>query len=236
MSSIFEQYKEQNYPYKFAGSIHMHTIAGGVPLNPATLEGHLKRKVAAPDDLIRQEVAEIMAERGLTAEEAIEEAAKLKGLVGFTDSDNGYWVAGANLKACIVEAASIAAAAGRIKARGWGQTSSNKGVQSWLKEHVFVVENQLFLGVGEPTEVRQSFIHKVTPKGPVSAIQYTEIVEGCDIAFHVESDWDGTEEDWAAIWLTAEQNGFGASRSRGFGTFEVREWAAEKKGKKLKVA
>lgn len=222
-SSVFEQYKRKNYPHRFAATIRLDSIAGGVPLNPAVLEGHLKRKIAAPDDLIRAEVASIMIDRGSTAEEAVEEAARMKGFVGFTsDPEKGYWIAGANLKACIVEAGCIAAAAERVGYQNWGRT--NKGIQGWLKEHVFVEEDRLYLGVHEPNEVKQSFIHKKTAKGLISAIQYTELVYGAEISFTIESDWDGKEADWAAIWLTAEQNGLGASRSRGYGTFKVIKW------------
>ena len=36
-----------------------------------------------------------------------------------------------------------------------------------------------------------------------------------------------TAKEWAAIWLTAEKNGIGASRSQGFGTFKVVAWDKE---------
>lgn len=233
--SVFARYHERNYPYRYQGVLSMHSIAGGVPLNPNVLEGHIKRKIDAPDDIVRAHVAEIMVERadeGVTYEQAVEEAAKNKGWVGFAKDKRGIYVPGAHLKACIVEAACIAAAAGRIKAKGWGQTSSNKGVQSWLAEHIFVIDDRLYLGVEEPTEVNQSFIHKKTAKGPISAVQYTEIVRDCAIPFTLETDHGMDDADWAAIWTTAEHNGFGASRKRGYGTFDVTQWENTAKGAK----
>jgi hypothetical protein len=232
--SVFQEYHERNYPFRYKGALLMDSIAGGVPLNPNVLEGHIKRKIDAPDDLVRAHVAKIIedrAEEGVTYEEAVEEAAKNKGMVGFAKDETSLYVPGAHLKACIVEAACIAAAAGRIKARGWGQTSSNKGIQSWLAEHIFVIEDKLSLGVDEPTEVNQSFIHKKTAKGPISAVQYTEIVRGCEIPFTLETDHGMDDADWAAIWTTAEHNAFGASRKRGYGTFKVVEWTNMASGK-----
>lgn len=223
---VFEKYESRQYPYRYQAKLAVKSIAGGCPADPKVAEGHIKRKIAASDDLIRAEVAEMMVERGLPADEAAETIAGLKGLVVFrTDPEFGLWIPGANLKACLKEAASIAAAAGRLKKSGWGKTSHNKGILSWLAEHVFVVEDRLYLGVTEPTEVAQSFIHKTTPKGPVSAIQYTEVVRDCEITCTVETDQDFSEEEWAAIWLTAEHNGLGAARKMGYGLFEVVEWS-----------
>jgi len=237
MTSIFEPYRRKNYPYVFVASIHLHTIAGGVPLNETILEGHLKRKTAAPDDLIRSEVASIMVEEGLSADEAIERAAKRKGLVGFAKDSNGLYVRGFQVKAMLVESACIAAAEGRIPKK-WGQMSEQgKALKSWFPEHVFVLDDRIHLGVDEPTEIPQSFIHKVGPKGPMSAIQYTELVRDADVSFAVETDHDFPEDVWAAIWLTAERNGLGASRKLGYGTFESRKWQKmSSRTRKLKAA
>jgi hypothetical protein len=224
MTSVFAKYQRKNYPHTFVGSIHLHTIAGGVPLNEKTLEGHLKRKTAAPDDLIRAEVATLMAETGLDADEAIAQAAKLKGLVGFAKDDHGCYVRGFQVKAMLVEAACIAASEDRI-AKKWGNMSeAGKALRSWFPEHVFVLDDRIYLGRDEADEIPQSFIHKMGPKGPMSAIQYTEIIRDASASFTVETDHDFPPDVWAAIWLTGERSGLGASRKLGYGTFEVRQW------------
>lgn len=224
MTSVFAKYQQKNWPYRYGGTLHIHSIAGGVPVNPNVLEGHLKRKVAAPDDLIRAEVAEAMLEHGLEMDEAVEKLSGEKGHVGFRQDDRGLYIAGANLKACIREAANIAVASGRLKKGGWGLHSANRGILSWLAEHVFVIEDRLYLGVAEPTLTAQSFIAKITPKGPVSAIQYTDVVENAKVDFTIETDWEFEDEDWAAIWTTAEREGLGAARKMGYGCFEVVRW------------
>lgn len=227
MTSVFAQYQSQNFRYRYSGTLHLDSIAGGTPLDPAMLERHIGTKLDAPDNIVRDAVQEIILETGKSLEEAIEEAAKMKGLVGFY-SDPNFYIPGANFKAGIVESACIAASTGRVEARGWGKT--NAGIKKFLSEHVFVIENRLYLQkdgqpVTEPSETAQSFIHKVLPgKGPISAIQYTQVVYDADLSFTVETDFEFDEPTWAAIWLTAEKEGFGAARKRGYGTGEMVKW------------
>ena len=64
----------------------------------------------------------------------------------------------------------------------------------------------------------------MTPKGPTSAIQYTDYLVDAKIDFTVETDWDFDHDDWAAIWTTAEREGIGAARKMGYGTFDVVRW------------
>jgi hypothetical protein len=75
----------------------------------------------------------------------------------------------------------------------------------------------------------ESFVEQVQastngPQGRRSAIQYEEFVTDAVVDFTVISDFDIPEEQWAAIWLTGEQNGVGASRSQGFGRYVVTGW------------
>jgi hypothetical protein len=222
--SVFADYQDKNWPYRYQVCLHAESIAGGVPLDPDVLSGHLKRKTDAADNLIRREVAEAVVERGLTQDEAIEELANLKGHIGFRRDAEGLYIGGYQVKAMLREAANIAVAAGRLKKGGWGLHSANRGILSWLAEHLFIVEDRVHLGVTEPTGTNQSFIAKVTPKGPIAAIQNTDYVEGCDLHFTVETDWEFDDADWAAIWTTAEREGLGAARKMGYGRLTVTQW------------
>jgi len=231
MTSCFAKYDTRNYPYRYSGKLHCHSIAGGVPRDEKVALGHIKRKMDAPDNLIRNEVANMMLEQNLDAGDAAEALAGVKGHIGFRkDPTQGLWIPGAHLKAAMREAGNIAVAAGRIKKGGWGLHSNNRGILSWLAEHVFVMEDRLYLGTNQPSETVQSFIAKITPKGPVSAIQYTDVVYDAKVDFTVETDWEFEEEDWAAIWQTGERNGLGSARKMGYGRYEVTQW------KRLKVA
>jgi hypothetical protein len=219
MSRLFEQYRAEAYPFRFDGSLLVATIAGGTPSDPRVAEGWLKTKLGLDkDDMIRNMVAETMVERGVGAEEATEIVNTMKNLNGFKRDDKGLYIEGRQLKAALKEAISIAVAAGKIEQRGWGKT--NKWIQGYFAEHVFVLEDRLYLGVGEATGINQRFVH--THRG--TGIQYEEYVNDAKIDFTVISDHDFSEREWALIWTCGEQNGIGASRSQGYGRYEVTRW------------
>lgn len=220
MTSVFSKYAKEMYPHRWLGTIVVGRIAGGVPTDPNVAEGWLRTKLGVDkDDLIRQMVAETMVERGVTADEATEIVNANKNLNGFKRDENGtLFYEGRQLKAALKEACSIAVAAGKLSGRGWGKT--NKGLLSYFAEHVFVEEEQLPLGVKEPTGISQRFVH--TFRG--SGIQLEEYVDNATFDFAVRTDHDFLMKEWAAIWTAGEQNGIGASRSQGFGRYEVTRW------------
>lgn len=207
----------------------------------------------ATEEMLQEEVAAVLKARGvpdpLAASEedrkaAAEEVNRLRHLTGFK-RDFGtelarvlqekaigegmpealarrtvgeLYIEGRQVKAMIREAANIAVGAGNLAARGWGKT--RKGLLSFVAEHIFVPDNQIFLAVAESTRVNQSFVH--TWRG--SGIKNEEVVEEAVVEFRVISDWPFEDDEWAAIWVTGENNGLGASRSQGFGTFTVTKW------------
>jgi hypothetical protein len=217
--SAFARFEAQAWPYRFAGSLVVGTIAGGTPTDPNVAEGWLRTKLGSKDDLLREQVAETMAERGVSAEEATKLVDQHKHLNGFKrDSEKGLYIEGRQLKAALKEAASCAVASGKLKGRGWGTT--NKGLMSFFAEHVHVVEDRLYLGVMEASGINQRFVHTFRGTG----IQYEEFVTDAEINFTVEADWNFTDEEWAMIWLTGGREGLGASRSQGYGKYVVTRW------------
>jgi hypothetical protein len=226
MTSVFATYQTKAFPFRFAGALRVGTIAGGIPTDEHVTEGWLKTKLVAAkdrDELIREAVAETMVERGITADEAAKEVDSLKHLNGFKRDEDGLFIEGRQLKAALKEAVNIAANAGKITTKGWGDPDNanyKKGIKAWFPEHVFVLEDRLHLGVTEPSGIVQRFVH--TPRG--TGIQYEEYVEDAKIGFTIATDHEFTAEQWAMIWLTGEQQGIGASRSQGFGRYEVTAW------------
>lgn len=217
--SVFAKYETKNYPYRFAGTMTVGMIAGGTPTDPEVARRWLKTKLAANDDLIREAVAEMMAERGLDVDAALDAVVTDQHLNGFKRDEIGLYIEGRQLKACLKEGACVAASVGNLPQKNWGMTS--KWISAFAAEHIFVVEDRLYLGVATASGVNQRFVHTWKNK---SAIQYEEYVQEAKIAFTVESDHDFPEEQWAAIWLTCERQGLGASRSQGFGRFTVTGW------------
>lgn len=217
MSSVFAKYQTKAYPYRFEADLLVRSIAGGVPSDPKVAEGFINTKLAASDDIIRQAVAEMMIERGITMDEAADEVARNKHLVGFRRDEHGLYIPGAYLKAALKEAASVARSVGKLPDR-WGLTK--KGIVGFVAEHIFVIEDRVHLGVSAPTGIALSF-----PKSRFgSSIQLSEYVEDAKLTFSVETDYDFTEEEWGQLWLHGERQGLGASRSQGYGRYVVTRW------------
>ncbi|MDX3714425.1 hypothetical protein PV733_36970 [Streptomyces europaeiscabiei] len=226
MTSVFAAYADTAWPHRYNATITVKNLAGGVPTDPRVAEGWLRTKLAKKDDLIRELVAQTMVERGITADEATDEVDKLKHLNGFKRNEHGLYIEGRQLKAAIKEAAGVARATDKLKMK-WGTT--NKGLLGFVAEHIMVVEDTLPLHhpdsnvpVTEASRVLQSF-----PKNPrtgQTGIQYTEILEEASFDFTVISDHKFSDQEWQMLWLTGEQQGIGASRSQGFGRYEVTRW------------
>jgi hypothetical protein len=186
--SVFEKYKTKAYPYNYVAELHVPIINGGTPTDPKVAEGWLKTKLGIDkDDLVREAVAEVMVERGVSAEEATAEVSKNKHLNGFKRGEHGLYIEGRQVKAAIKEAANIRWPNGR-----WSVDKNGKA----------------------------RLVH--TFRG--SGIQYEEYVEDAKLTFTVATDAELTEEMWALLWLTGQEQGIGASRSQGYGRYEVTRW------------
>lgn len=211
--SVFDKYRAKAYPYTFTADLHVGVIAGGTPTDPKVAEGWLRTKLADKDDLIREAVAEVMVERGVTADEAAEVVNANKHLNGFKRDERGLYIEGRQAKAAIKEAANV-----RWPKERWGP--SRKGTLSFFAEHVFVQEDRIPLGVTLASGINQRFVH--TWRG--SGIQYEEYVADAKLTLTIATDYDFSTEEWALLWLTGEQQGIGASRSQGYGRYEVTRW------------
>jgi hypothetical protein len=244
MANVFRAYQDEIYKYKFDGRIVVDQLMGGTPSDPKVAEGWLKTKMGLDKDtIIQNAVAEVMAQRNVTEGEALKEIDSKRHLNGFKrercpncpekglcGGTHPLIIEGRHMKAMLKEAASVARSVNNLPAR---MGSTNKGVLSFVAEHVIVVEKTLIVGVKdhatgkvvdaiEPTDILQSF-----PKNPITkqtGIQYCEFVENAHIDFTVVSDYDFTEQEWAAMWITGGNQGIGASRSQGYGRFEITKW------------
>lgn len=214
IKSVFAKYAAKAYPFEWHGTLNVACIAGGIPTDPNVAEGWLRTKLGTDSgDLIRTQVAEVMIERGVSADEATTMVNANRHLTGFKRDDTGLYIEGRQLKAGIKEAANV-----RWPKERWGP--SKKGTRSFFAEHVFVQEDKLHLGVNEPTGIDQRFVH--TFRG--SGIQYMEFVKDAKIDFTVATDYDFTPTEWGLLWLTGEQQGIGATRSQGYGRYTVVKW------------
>jgi hypothetical protein len=220
--SVFDHYIPQAWPYRFEGTIAVDTLCGGIPSDPNVAEGWIRGVMGDSSDVrLQQQVAEVMAQRALPETEAIEEVNRRKHLNGFKrDEVTGeLYIDGRQLKSAIKEAAMICVATEKIGGRGWGKT--NKGLKSFLAEHVEVVDHMLMTGRFQPSGVNQRFVQTFRGTG----IQYEEYLREVELRFTVITDYDFDEKTWAMIWLTGGMvEGIGATRSQGFGRYALTDW------------
>jgi hypothetical protein len=222
--SAFPEFEAAAWPFEYSGTMIVDRIAGGVPSNPRVAEGWIRTKLGEQAEAaIQNQVAQTMAERGVSAEEAAKLVNDSRNLNGFKRTEAGVlYIEGRQLKAAVKEAASVAGAVGKIPLKSWGQT--RKGLLNFIAEHVAVVEDVLELGVSEPTGINQRFVSTFRGTG----IQYEEFVDEAEINFTIRTDFEFSREHWAQIWLTGGQQGIGATRSQGYGRYTVTRWDGPK--------
>lgn len=230
MERIFSKYDNESYKHRFIAELEVGILVGGIPSDPKVAEGWLRSKLQDTDERIREEVAKVMVERQVDADEAAQIVNDLKNLNGFKHTPEGQlFIEGRQVKAAIKEATSVAVAAKKIDMTGWGAT--RKWLTNFLPEHVFILEEtiplfqldevgEVYTPVFKPTGILQQFVH--TRHG--SSIQYQEFVEKALVRFTVISDHEFTTRDWAMLWTTGEYQGVGASRSQGYGKYGVVRW------------
>lgn len=236
--SVFAEIKGRSFPYTYHGTIEVGTLVGGIPSDPNVARGWLETKLkgVTSEEQLQRMVSEVMLDRKVTSDEALDIVNKMKNLNGFkrgreldsqglpTGRDGVLYYEARQLKAALREAVGVAVGSDKIKQQGWGNT--RKWISGFFPEHVFILEEKLYLHDSngqpflEPTDVLQQFVH--TRFG--SSIQYQEFVENAQFDFTVVTDYLFADKDWAMIWTTGEMNGLGASRSQGYGTYKVIKW------------
>lgn len=204
-------------------------VMGGVPKNPRIMAGWLRTRMKLEEDAaeLRQVMVRILRELGAEVHErmtfdeldaAAEALAAVKQTNGFKQNAAGLYVEGRCIKAMLKEATNVMFAGER-----WGVT--RKGPKAFVAERVFVDPDAIPLGMVEPSGVELFIGHTTGPKGPQSNLTYHEYAARPCITCQVRALRDElTADQWASLWTYAEENGFGALRSQGYGRFDVVGW------------
>lgn len=239
-TSVFSTYESQAWPYLYAGTLEVAVLAGGIPSDPDVTRGFIESKVKTSDEVIQKMVAKTIVERGASVDEAVGEVAELRHLNGFKrlvkplgEAPAGtLYIEGRQLKAAIREAVNVAYASGKLlNAQGkntWGRTA--KGIHGFVAEHVIVEEYDLPLykvsedgtreWVTAPDDTITRFVHTYRGTG----IQTEEVCLDACLDFTVKTDWEFTEQQWAMMWVTGQEQGIGASRSQSYGRYKIVRW------------
>jgi hypothetical protein len=205
-------------------------VLGGVPKDPQLIESWLRSRAGISDqEELRQAWLRTLLEIGvqvadtMSFEDAVEASKKLaadKVTNGFkVERSRGLYLEARQVKAGIRETINILYGGTRI-----GPT--RKGARSYVAERVFITPDKLFLDRREPDGVELLVGHISGPQGPRSVLSYHEYVQApAALEFTVMVAEDAVPEEWwARLWTLFEQNGLGAVRSQGYGTFDLVRW------------
>lgn len=221
-------------------------LIGGTPRDPKLIQGWLRKRMGLSDE---QEIAVKMREtlEGLgmtigpeaTLAEMAEAAEHLAGekqttgfkLAGLPNGRKVLIIEGRQVKAMLKELTNILFAGEK-----WGTT--RKGPKSYVAERVFVPEESIPLfntddtPITEPHGIEMMIGHVVGPTGPRSTLGYHEFVKGAKLHFTIRVAADSVpHEAWPDIWVLGQENGLGATRSQGFGKFDIERFEVLKKGR-----
>jgi hypothetical protein len=205
-------------------------LLGGVPKDPHLVEAWLRARAGINDeDELHHAWLRTLGQLGLdtgeqvSVDDAVAASRKLaetRLTTGFkVDSEHGLYVEARQVKAGLRENINILYGGQRV-----GPT--RKGARAFVAERVFVTPDRLYLDRREPDGVELIIGHLSGPQGPRSVLSYHEYVEApAAIEFTVLVAEDAVPQPWwPRVWTLFEQNGLGATRSQGFGTFDLVRW------------
>lgn len=196
-------------------------LLGGLPKSPKViknwLEARTKRTGPEIEGLAQEIAGEISREEATAREERI--------WTGFKSFENekGLYLEERQIKALLREAGSVL-----------GYTSII-GFRDTINHGVFVDPDKIHLGKVKPDGVEESIIGRALgPRGPRSFLRKSDYVEKAEIEFKLlvtrslspspRREISITKERLKNMWELAQNIGLGASRSQGYGKFQLLEF------------
>lgn len=202
-------------------------LAAGTPADPKIIEGWLRHKMGIDDKaelmaMMRRTLIELGVDspEEATDEEVIEASKQMaadKHLQMFKrDEVLGLYIEARQVKSMLKENVNILFAGER-----WGKTK--KGPKSFVAERVHIKpEGAIYLDRQEADDVETVTGVVSGPQGSRSIVGYYEYVREAKITFEVMVAEDCvTNDQWAQIWVLAQENGLGSLRNMGFGRFDI---------------
>jgi len=194
-------------------------LCGGVPRNEELIKAWVAARTGYNDEQTEAQTAEAVA--------AMTETVAEKTWIGFPSDDKGLFIWARQIKAMFRESMTML----RITTQKIGSKQ--------ILQHGFEVKepgtgaDRIHLGKTEADGTDESPIHVMTAQGPRTALRRMDYVLTPTIAFEVwvlktaaaEKRHIGKDE-LAHMLAHAQENGLGASRSQGYGKFDVLEFGA----------
>ncbi len=208
-------------------------VRGGIPQNPEIIESWLRNRIAGGDEEFRIEMLRTLdslghdVSEGMTMDQlkdvAKDMAAKNNANTFFRD-EHGLWIRAANVKAMLKENVAILYPY-TSKENRMGPTA--KAAKAFWAERVFVDHQRVYLmrdgqHITEPDGTELQIGHVSGAQGQRSTLTYYDYCAQPELTFTCYSLQDMVEVDmWRNVFLAAQRNGLGATRSLGHGQFKV---------------
>lgn len=201
-------------------------VVGGLPKNADLIAGWLASKKNLPksaEELAAETVAKVAGSHPDDEAEGM--------WTTFASDEQGLYLEGRCFKAMLKEAANILRPMlclnGPTNAAYKDRVKRFTNYRSKLAERLFVEDDRIRVGVGvtTPDGTEERPIHVMTARGPRTALKRFDYLNAPrDVSFVVRLLQDGGLVDLPVLKILLEyagQNGFGADRSQGNGTFDV---------------
>jgi len=193
-------------------------LMGGIPHSPELIKGWLGSKFAEEKD--RDKIAKATASELKEMADSKEDGT----WNGFKfDEKEGLYVESRQVKAMIKEAASVL----RVKL-------GIAAFKAKVAERIFIEPDKIFLGRMEPDGREERPISAMTAMGPINALKRTDYIETPVLEFRIKALNDPLvaknkdkihPEAYLPLLLGyAQDNGFGADRSQGYGQFHMEKF------------
>lgn len=189
-------------------------LCGGIPKNKELLADAVRAHTGHDDAHTAAQIAEL----GVGIVDEIVE----KSWNGFVSDDKGMYLPAFQIKAMFKECASLC----RL-------TTEKRGSKQILQHGTFVVKavdggDRVHFGKTAVDGCDEGPVHVMTAQGPRTAIKRVDYVERVDLTFdvwvfgtHAAETRHIGESDVIELLRLAQENGLGADRSQGKGTFDV---------------
>ena len=210
-------------------------LVGGHPKEAKALREMLIRKAELADtsEILRAELIrlareyEIDVDTGPLTLEQIEELVDQKATKtgnGFEVDEEGLYIGSYQVKAAFRESCNIIFGGER-----WGKTK--KSAKGYLAERLFVDPERIYLGREEPDGVLIKTGTVSGMQGKRSIMTQAEFCTQPKLTFNVRLARDSKEliDAIPQLWVSMQDQGIGAMRSSGHGTFDLVGWKRARK-------
>jgi hypothetical protein len=210
-SIISSNHLYDRYHVKLAFRDRLH---GGIPKNKELLDGWIKASTGYEDEIQKGLVEE-------AKQQMLDEVSERSWNGFYREPEKGIYVETRQIKAMFKECATVL------------QITKKKLGSKQIFQHAFFVDavdggKRVYVGKQKEDGREEGPIHIMTAQGPRTALKRVDYVENVVLEFYVrvlktaaQENRHIGEDDMRQMLALAQDNGFGADRSQGNGTFDV---------------